>query len=448
LEWECERRVYSIAILLLLVTTCRVTMMKYSTAVIVGTTAVALLLSGSAVEATVSANKIDRYWTDAQDILDNVDQYQALWVKFHNCVWSECAVDDNDDDGEGRDGDENWYQGRIQEFCANAAYSLYGIPKNWISAPLMGCSQGHYIDSFFTYNSSDIFLRAMGDSKTNNLFDDDNLIWGVGKGGAGCHDNGDGSSSALGCTVDGKYGLATFGDEYCDGNYFYSIEAMHAYSSRMKTSCHLIYGRNGWVSGSSESVAELLSNSWSCDVELYPHGCPDPYGKKKIKSDALHAASKGWNPSLAYNNSRFKRPIRITACFFLVLGIFFFLFSYRLSNKDRIKKRGGGLRGMILVAREDYENYKRRREQERRDRLQAEYDEDNKVAKGWRRRRKSKSRKDETPEERRQRKKDKKKKKRKSRSRSARSKSREPEGEGDGTQYGRYEEDYHLPEVA
>ena len=305
----------------------------------------------------------------------------------------------------------------------------------------MGCSQGHYIDSFFTYNSSDVLLRAMGDYNTNNLFNDGSeLVWGVGKGGAGCHENGDGSSSALGCTVDGKFGIATFGDEYCDGNYFYSIEALHSYTNRIKTGCHLVYGRNGWVSGSSEGVEELLSNSWSCDIELYPHGCPDPYGKKKIKANALHAASKGWNPSLAYNNSRFKRPIRITAWFFLVLGIFFFLFSYRLSNKDRIKKRGGGLRGMILVAREDYENYKRRREQERRDRLQAEYDEDNKVAKGWRRRRKkSKNRDNETPEERKARKEKKKKKKKKRES--SRSKSREPEG---GTQYGRYEEDYHL----
>merc|ERR1719223_1528283 len=222
-------------------------------------------------EAAVSANKINKFWTDAQEILDNLDQYQALWVKFHNCVWSECAVDDNDDDGEGRDGDENWYQGRIQEFCANAAYSLYGIPKNWISAPLMGCSQGHYIDSFFTYNSSDVFLRALGDSQTNNLFTDDNIVWGVGKGGAACHVNGDGSSSSLGCTAAGKFGKATFGDEYCDGNYFYGIEDVeHSYNSRIQTRCKLVYGRNGWVSGSSSSIEELLSKSWSCDVDMYP----------------------------------------------------------------------------------------------------------------------------------------------------------------------------------
>lgn len=43
--------------------------------------------------------------------------------------WSECAVDNNDDDGEGRDGDEQWYLARTQDFCANVAFSLYGLPK-------------------------------------------------------------------------------------------------------------------------------------------------------------------------------------------------------------------------------------------------------------------------------------------------------------------------------
>ena len=60
--------------------------MKYSVAAMVWTTAVALLSVVTTTEAAVSANKVNRYWTDAQDILNNVDQYQALWVKFHNCV--------------------------------------------------------------------------------------------------------------------------------------------------------------------------------------------------------------------------------------------------------------------------------------------------------------------------------------------------------------------------
>jgi hypothetical protein len=340
---------------------------------------------------------------------------------------------------------------RVQQFCANAAYSLYGIPKNWISAPLMGCTRGHYIDSFFTYNSSDVFLRSLGDQKTDQLFDDDSIMWGQGHGGAACHTIGDGTSETLGCTANGKFGVASFTDEYCDGNYFSEIsQSLGGYNRRIQTHCHLVYGRNGWLSGNRAAVEDLLANSWSCDVELYPNGCPDPYSHKRIQANALHAASKGWNPTFAYNNARFKRPIRITAWFFFISGVFFFLFSYRLSNKDRIKKRGGGLRGMILVAREDYENYKKRREEERRERLQSEYDEDNKVSKGWRRRRKSKGHEGESSEERRERKRSSKKKKKKSRK--SRSKSRDPDAAADavesGGKYDRFEEDWALPDVA
>eukprot|EP00980_Cylindrotheca_fusiformis_P002052 scaffold451_cov121-Cylindrotheca_fusiformis.AAC.8 len=401
-------------------------------------------------EATISASEVNRYWTDANEILTNLDQYQALWVRFHNCVWSECAVDDNDDDGEGRDGDENWYMNRVQQFCANAAYSLYGIPKNWVSAPFMGCTRGHYIDSFFTYNSSDVFLRSLGSQTTQIFDDDDQVVWGEGHGAAVCHVVGDGTSQSMGCTDNGKFGVASFTDEYCDGNYFSEIiQSVDGYNRDIQTRCHLVYGRNGWFSGTKDTVQELLANSWSCDVELYPKGCPDPYSKKRIQANALHAASKGWNPTFAYNNSKFRRPIRITAWIFLIAGIFFLLFSYRLSNKDRIKKRGGGLRGMILVAREDYENYKKRREEERREQLQSEYDEDNKVAKGWRRRRKSSSGKDGGKERKRRSSKKKKKKSRKSRS-----KSRDPEAtlgadkDDGGGNYERYEEDWALPDVA
>jgi outer membrane biogenesis lipoprotein LolB len=46
-----------------------------------------LLYSASTAEATVSASQINRYWTDANEILDDLDNYQALWVKFHNCVY-------------------------------------------------------------------------------------------------------------------------------------------------------------------------------------------------------------------------------------------------------------------------------------------------------------------------------------------------------------------------
>ena len=310
----------------------------------------------------------------------------------------------------------------MQHFCANAAYSLYGIPKDWVSLPLMGCSRGHYIDSFFTYNSSDVFLEALGYSTTDYFNNDDNLEWGGGN--AACHSNGDGTSSALGCTKHGRFGMASFDDDYCDGNYFNEITSdMHAYNFKIHTHCHQVYGRNNWLPGKTQHIVSLLENSWSCDIDLYPKGCPDPYKRKRINASALRAASKGWNPSLAYNNARLKRPISITAWIFVTVGVFFMLFSYRLSNKERIKKTGGGMRGMLLVAREDYEAYKRRREEERRERLQREYDDDNRVSRRWKR---------------------KERKRRKKRSSKSRSKSREKEG-GDSQ---KHEEDWNLPEVS
>lgn len=41
----------------------------------------------TSVNASVSVTEINRYWTDASSILNSLDQYQALWVKFHNCVY-------------------------------------------------------------------------------------------------------------------------------------------------------------------------------------------------------------------------------------------------------------------------------------------------------------------------------------------------------------------------
>ncbi len=35
---------------------------------------------------TLSANELSKYWIDARDVLENLDDYQALWIKVHGCV--------------------------------------------------------------------------------------------------------------------------------------------------------------------------------------------------------------------------------------------------------------------------------------------------------------------------------------------------------------------------
>jgi len=44
------------------------------------------ILSAEASGSQASVNQINRYWTDANEIVENLDDYQALWVKHHGCV--------------------------------------------------------------------------------------------------------------------------------------------------------------------------------------------------------------------------------------------------------------------------------------------------------------------------------------------------------------------------
>ena len=40
----------------------------------------------AARDKTLSANEMAKYWIDAGDVLDQLDNYQALWIKVHGCV--------------------------------------------------------------------------------------------------------------------------------------------------------------------------------------------------------------------------------------------------------------------------------------------------------------------------------------------------------------------------
>lgn len=53
-------------------------------------TALLLLVVPSVLVAadrdTLSANVLSKYWIDARDVLEELDDYQALWIKIHGCV--------------------------------------------------------------------------------------------------------------------------------------------------------------------------------------------------------------------------------------------------------------------------------------------------------------------------------------------------------------------------
>jgi len=320
---------------------------------------------------TLSQNELSEYWFDARDVLEDLDQYQALWIKIHGCVWSECAVDNNDDDGEDRDGDEQWYLARTQDFCANVAFSLYGIPKNHVS--LMSCSRGNFINSFFTYGGADTLLQAL-DKDPNVYYDGEyvdgyynsNYANGYDVSNADCVvDNDSYMSSTMGCSADGKFAIATFQGDYCHGTDFYDIiDPLNSYNRQMgRLGCQRIWGRNF---GSSEIATKLLQYSWSCDLNIYPNGCPDPYGKKASYDYALRAVAHGLSPSWAVVNMKLKIPLRVLSWFLITMGIFFLIFGYHVQNRDRMASNGGGLRGFFRVLSEDIHAYRKKLARKRR----------------------------------------------------------------------------------
>lgn len=252
------------------------------------------------------------YWNDARNVLQDLDQFRALYVKYHGCVWSECSRGDNyDDDGENRDGDEYWYQYRTQPFCANAAFSLYGVLKNhWLTMPFHHCSRATYINSFFTYGGADTVLEALN-VQVQTVFDemddyggDDDDDGGYGGGGgygkthsnAVCYEvenennynnnnnrrfllwededqeeeehqrrdlnsndnnnnydysSNSGTSSTMGCSAKGAFVAALFGGQTCDGNYYLeSTDELRRYNRKMSgVRCRQVWNRFAHGSG-------------------------------------------------------------------------------------------------------------------------------------------------------------------------------------------------------
>ena len=265
-----------------------------------------------------------------------------------SCVWSECAIDDTDDAymGDNRDGDEQWYQYRTQNFCANAAYSLYGRKKGMGGIFNGGdCNRKHYINSYFTYGGADNLLGILG--VTPEVYFGDNNDEGSNDGysssNAYCsnlddyepsasneeddaeeeqdqedeerklkrrlsEDNG-GYSATMGCTASGYYEISVFESSSCDGNYYLeTLDTLDSYNAEHAIGCRQIM-KSDSGSVSVEAITQLLSNSWTCDVRMYPHACPDPFGQKANWEYAIRTAARGGNAVWAYRVRHSRDPL-------------------------------------------------------------------------------------------------------------------------------------------
>ena len=291
--------------------------------------------SSTASKDRVFANLQKYQPASASDVINTFDSYDSFYIEVESvtgetgpCVWSECAIDatDKENMGDKRDGDELWYQFRTQSFCANAAYSLYGRKKGLDVFDKFGnqCSKHHFINSFFTYGGSDNLLMALGQTPT--------VYWGLegAYSNSECVDvdggyNGQASYSTLGCSSSGEFSVAYFDGNSCDGNYFVGSETNDKYNSDFQgVECQNV---------EKTALYTLLSNSWACDVRLYPNGqCPDPYQRKAYYEYALSVAHSGaGNPIRAYHHLIWKDQLRFISWMLLLASciVLFVAFSIK-----------------------------------------------------------------------------------------------------------------------
>jgi hypothetical protein len=289
--------------------------------------------------------------------------------------------------------DEYWYQYRTQPFCANAAYSLYGTLRNASPLSSIGsfssCSRGTYINSFFTYGGADTIVEALTLKTGSTSFDS----MGYNDGSSNSHPNSvcyvideggnnggdDGTSSTMGCSADNQFVVAEFGGTTCDGNYFIqTLERLNQYNHAMNSvHCKQIWNYNRHYKNSiayindqqqssngngrrsrhlnndknnddqsSSSVSlyspaeKLLSNSWACDISIYPKGCPDPYKLKKKYDTVLKSVAAGRSSRMVVTHARLQRPLSILALITLGIGVCFCGVAYIMTNRNRFQKNG------------------------------------------------------------------------------------------------------------
>ena len=331
------------------------------------------------------------YHQSAQSVLDNLGNFKALYVKYENCAFAPFGLQYENEDGrggEGEDGntgfyngeqvlgcgadggDDYWYMGRTPCFRAQAAFSLYGIPKGHLDISLSGskCHKATYINSFFTTMGPEAFVAPLGvDTTYGNSYctvytptvgnetygyrDDDS--YDDGPGHVTKYYFADYKSSGMGCKRH-RFVQNTYGGAFCDGNdYKKTTDTLSSFNKDLgNLDCVQIYdsssgyyyeeeeyedeGHQEWEAVDFTALGnsvEILKYSKSCNIHQYPDSCPDPHGLLHKYSANLHSALS--------NYDLFKRPGEVVLNVFT--GLFFFatallVFSilrkrHRLSSK-------------------------------------------------------------------------------------------------------------------
>ena len=329
--------------------------------------------------------KTKMYWKDSINVLQDLDQFESLYIQYHGCVWSKYGsrygsgqnydeqVDkqNGDDDQQNNEnveqhdtacggwgGEHFWYMGRTQCFKANVAYSLYGILKT-SSKSLEGspCQESTYINSFFSTFGVESFSGPLGlgtddansqctaeepddASEVENYSyyqsDDDYLD------DAYYFYNWESYTSyGTGCSAEGTFVQDSYQGAFCKGRKFVEtldkLDDLNANLQAMQ--CTQIYAsdeNNGYngrdytdddLEFDNMNAIDILSFSKSCSLRQYPNDCPDPYGLKKVYAKKK-ASSIGIHKTT-------ERLLNIGSYIFLALGLGCWGAAYMVTRQSR-----------------------------------------------------------------------------------------------------------------
>jgi len=337
-----------------------------------------------------NAEKHKMYWKDSINVLQDLDQFEALYIKYHGCVWTKYgsrygsgedydeqgadqddADDENDNGCGGWGGEYFWYMGRTQCFKANVAYSLYGVlAGNSAGADSDQCKKSTYINSFFTTFGTESFAGPLG----MGVDDASSQCTAVASGGAEQGDGGDDfysyvaadddylddnyqfynyadyTSYGTGCSAQGTFVKDQYSGAFCHGrNYLETLDTLDSFNEAIESmQCTQIYSAsNGDAYEAPEnngdgynfedmSAVNILSFSKSCSLRQYPKDCPDPYGLKKKYAKAIEHAFASKTGSLRNMGTKL---MNIFAYIFLALGLICWVMSYRVLKNTRGARR-------------------------------------------------------------------------------------------------------------
>ncbi|KAL3916011.1 MAG: hypothetical protein SGILL_005373 [Bacillariaceae sp.] len=308
------------------------------------------------------------YWADAHNVLEDLDQFSALYVQFHNCAWTQNYDHYSGDDEEGGSGDESdyWFVGATPSFSANVAYSLYGSLKG---ESFGGCNANTFINSFTTNSGFEAFSSALYSAGAIST-DYSNSYSSECAGGAG-----------VACDYNVGFAYVSYSTDTCDPYYANGVSDNMGYmnSDFQSAQCVKIYdgsqnnnyggggygggygGYGGYGGGYGANnynnaynayyqyygtPLSLLYYSNACFIQNFwaPNGgCPDPYGKLQLYQQNCNKGvrkSMKVDPYVTYraNMDKGKKLVKLGAVLFMAAALLYLMEQF-MAFRKRMKPK-------------------------------------------------------------------------------------------------------------